>query len=346
MLSDKRNMKKQKVDKINLTIWIAILLLIGIVGVIVFQYLQIWSSKSGSSGIENATAYKYHCAFITKEYEDPFWNSIYEGARKEGKKNSIYIENYGEKLALPYSVDDLMEMAIAAGVDSIILEGNHEASTGELIDEAMKKDITVVTVYKDNVGSKRCSFIGMNNFRMGYKLCSQAVNGLASNRGEIMVLFDGSEENTENTIITSGMQKILEERGSKAVLNAQTIDSSESYNAEEGIRNLLRNVAKRPSVLICTTLIQTQCAYQAVVDLNCVGEVRIIGFYATQTILEAIEKDIIEASYVADTEMMGRKAVESIEEYRKYGYVSDYISVDAQMVDRDSAFALLEEMSQ
>ncbi|MDK2808901.1 MAG: ribose transport system substrate-binding protein [Clostridiales bacterium] len=233
-------------------------------------------------------------------------------------------------------------MAIAANVDAIIMEGSDSVSTTELINEAIDKNIAVVTVYQDQVESKRRSFIGVNKFMMGYNLCAKAYDCLKDDKEEIMVLYDkNSNTNPENTILNSGIKKFLDDHASSARLNAQIIDSTETYNTEEQIRELLRNVAKRPRVLICTNLIQTQCAYQTIVDLNCVGDVKILGFYSTQSILEAIDKGVVEATLMVDTYQMGQKAAENVSEFLDIGYVSDYVAVDTTIIGRVEAGKLL-----
>ncbi len=273
---------------------------------------------------EEARTYAYHCAYLAEDSEDPFWTSVYEGARKEGKEQNVYVKKFGDSLALDYSVEEKLQMAIASDTDAIIVEGGSAQNLEALIDEAVEKGIVVITVYYDVVGSKRQSFIGINNFQLGYDLCSLAYKYLEKEGDEILVVYD---ENSENTILSSGMKKFLDEQRSQAVLNARMLSSKETYETQDEIRNLLKDKSKRPRVLVCTSLFQTQCTYQSVVDLNCVGEVKIIGFYLSQTIREAILKDIVQAAMVVDTEQMGRAAVESIAEFLTYGY-AEVKSVD------------------
>lgn len=308
------------------------------------RYKSLMGNHSPERMESGEREFKYHCAFIAKEYEDPFWTSIYEGARKAGAGQDIYVENYGQKLSLTYTVDERIRMAMAASVDAIIIQGNDEVATTKLIDEAIDRGIVVVTVYQDQVQSKRRSFVGVNKFMMGYDLCAKAYDFLINDGEEIMVLYDkNSEVNPENTILNSGIKKFLNERSSKVKLNAQLIDSSETYNTEEEIREQLRNVSARPRVLICTNLLQTQCAYQTVVDLNCVGEVKILGFYSNQSILEAIKKGVIEATLMVDTYQLGAEAADCVAEYLEAGYVSDYIAVDTHIMDKTEAARLLKQ---
>lgn len=329
--------------KKNNILIIAGLLVIAAVIVLLLRYWKLSGEHQRLMSENSAKIYQYHCVYITENNEDPFWNSIYEGAKEEGIAKDIYVENYGETLSLNYTLEEKLEMAIASGVDAIIIEGIKTNAMTRLIDTAADKGIAVVTVYKDIVGSKRQSFIGINNFQMGYNICAEAYQYLDDNDGEIMIVYDeSSQESQDNTLLGTGMKKYLEEMNSEATLNTQLITSNETYDTQEKIRSLLRNKSTRPAIMVCTNMVQTHCAYQSVVDLNCVGEVKIIGFYTSQTIREAIEKDIIQATLVVDTVQMGREAINNIKEYFAYGYSSDYVSVNMKIVNKENVEVIAE----
>lgn len=337
--------KKMKKERDNI-FWIISLLLgcivlsVVIVGV---WYYQVWESQNHKNSTEAKKSYKYHCAFISEDSEDPFGKSVFEGAKEAGEEMGIYVEYFGENLSLNYDEDELLEIAIASKVDAIILKGAGRSSTEKLINEAMETGIAVVTVSEDDMKSKRCSFIGINKFRMGYDLCAQAVEQREKENGNIMVMFDQVADSPDNTIVLSGMKKYLDENSGNYTLDTQVIDSRESYNVEEQVRMLLRDASKRPDIVICTSLAQTQCVYQTLVDLNIVGDVEVVGFYYTEPILEAIEKGIIQTTYVIDAPEMGRQAVNSVSEYKEFGYVSDYVSVEATIVNKNTAKSLIKE---
>lgn len=308
---------------------IAVLILVLAVVVILLENRYENLTAPQAKPVDETRSYQYHCAFLTEDNTDPFWSSILQGAKEEGVGKGIYVEDYGELLYLKYPLKDTVRMAMDSGVDAIIVQGDSSPETQELLNEAVDKGIVVVTIYSDNSKSRRQSFIGINNFQMGYMLASEAYKFLEKDDEEIMLLCDeGNAMSQNNTILKSGMQKYLDERKSKAALNMQTILTNEMYDMQERVRSLLRNESSRPRIVVCTTMLQTQCAYQTVVDLNCVGDVRILGFYTSDTIKEALEKGIVQATALVDTAQMGRAAVDNIAEYLEFGYSSDYTPVD------------------
>ena len=86
--------------------------------------------------------------------------------------------------------------------------------------------------------------------------------------------------------------------------------------------------------MVCLTAIDTRCAYQAVVDYNKVGVIDIIGYYDSELILSAIQKDIIYSTMTIDAKQMGAYCVEALNEYMQTGQVSDYFSVDLYVINK------------
>ena len=89
-------------------------------------------------------------------------------------------------------------------------------------------------------------------------------------------------------------------------------------------------------IIICLNELSTTCVYQAVVDYNCVGEIAILGYYDTDTILKAIERNVITATISIDTEQMGAFCVDALQEYYNYGYTSQYFTADVTVIDQSN----------
>lgn len=60
------------------------------------------------------------------------------------------------------------------------------------------------------------------------------------------------------------------------------------------------------------------------VDYNIVGQVYILGFYTSDTILQAVDKNIISATIAVDYRDMGSRCVDALNEYLDTGYVNDF----------------------
>lgn len=67
-----------------------------------------------------------------------------------------------------------------------------------------------------------------------------------------------------------------------------------------------------------------------------VGQIDIIGYYDSETILKAIERNVLRSTISIDTAELGRFCVEALDEYRKNGYVSEYFSVGTNLITSEN----------
>lgn len=92
---------------------------------------------------------------------------------------------------------------------------------------------------------------------------------------------------------------------------------------------------------MCTEAVDTEAAYQAMIDYNKVGELQLLGYYKSDQILEAVRKGNIPVTLVIDTEQMGRYCVQALEEYLQEGHANSYYSVDLQFVTKENVSQLM-----
>ncbi len=327
-------MKKSTFFAVAIWSSVFVMLVVTIVSLVYFMK-QINSTQITE---EEFVDYQYHYAFITGDAQDAYYQSIYESARQRGEEEDIYVEYLGKNLAVNYSQTDLMRIAIAAGVDGIIVEADESEEMVNLIDEAVngEKSIPVVTVGTDCTGSMRQSFVGISYYDLG-QLYGEQVLKLTQNKSDgpfqVMILMKSDYENSSQNIIFSGIKEVLKEN---YLIETAAVSNEFSYSAEESIRDIIMKGDQLPDVLICLDKVTTTCTYQAVVDYNKVGDVEIIGYYDSDDILDALEKNVIQATIAVDTGQMGEYCVTALEEYRSTGYVSGYMPVDMTLITTDN----------
>jgi len=114
------------------------------------------------------------------------------------------------------------------------------------------------------------------------------------------------------------------------------VNTKDAFSSEESIRKIIMDKENPPDLLVCLTESDTRSAYQAVVDYNKVGEVGIVGYYNSEMILLAIEKNIVHSTMTLDAKQMGAYCVEALTEYLKTNNVSVYYSVDISVINRNN----------
>lgn len=315
-----------------ITISVICSVIIGIVIIVIgMSYYKYRISELGIINNTDYQEYKYHYAIISKESDEPFWEAVYQGALETGKVKDIYVEKIGSSVSLEYSVKELMKIAIASKVDGIMIEPDEEENLKELINEAEAAGIAVITVIKDVPESDRISFVGINSYNQGKAYAKQVLELVNEGKHKITVLLNSDNMNTSQSVIYSSIIDAV--KGYNVEVNYAAINGQSTFSSEEDIRNIIMNAENPPDALVCLTADDTLSAYQAIVDYYKVGAIDIIGYYASDFILQAIDKNIIHSTMTIDAKQMGAYCVNALTEYRETGRVSDYYSVNINVVN-------------
>ena len=192
----------------------------------------------------------------------------------------------------------------------------------------------------DSTLSSRQSFVGAGFYTLGQmygeKILEDAPEGGQIN---VLVLVSPNESDSNQNIIFSGIQDTLSRsgRGEYFSIRTEAVNGKEPFEAEESISELIRNTNRLPEVIVCLDELNTSCMYQALINYNRVGETLVYGYYMDDTILSAVEKNVIAATAVIDTGEMGRYSVDTLNEYISDGMVNEYLPVDIRLIDSTNA---------
>lgn len=297
--------------------------------------------------------YSRYYVMIVEDAESDFWKEVYRGACAQAEENGACVELFNNTFEEEYKKEELMHIAIESRVDGIIVEADESAALTECIDEAAAADIPVITVLGDNISSgKRKSFVGVGSYNLGREYGRQVLSLCGENKEEqteykVYVLMDTKTENSNQNILYSGIQETIEslrDADLEITLEMYAVNNESRFAAEESIRDIFMDEQKLPDIIICLDELNTSCVYQAVVDYNKVGEVGIIGYYSSPDILRAIERQVIYSTITVDTAQMGSYCVEALNELYEYGNVSEYFTVDIQLVNEENIDFYLQYM--
>lgn len=331
------NKKNKKSNLTRLYIVASAFILLSIlIGIVVFCFYI----KHVNSTTEE-TEYSQYYVMITDDRKSDFWESVYLGAYERGQEEGIYVELFGDNLSEEYSKLDLMRIAIYSKVDGIIVDADESEEMTNLINEAVQNDIPVITINRDNTQSERCSFVGVGSYNLGREYGRQVLEiaeSKAKTSIEVAVLVNAYSQDSGQNILCSGIQETIDKEKKEDVnynISLVSVDSSSAFSAEEAIRDILTE-ENLPDIIICLNETNTTCVYQAVVDLNKVGTVDILGYYDSETILKAIDRNVIFATASVDTEQMGRYSIDALKEYYDIGYTSQYFTADISLINRDN----------
>ena len=282
----------------------------------------------------STTTYDGHYVLISDDRSDQ-WRSIYAAADKAAEESGVSLEWLGDDLPAQYTVSDCLRIAAAARADGIILYPGEEKDETKLIGSAAQQGIPVITVLEDDADSERVSFIGLNSYQMGEMYGNRILENLTEGENRILVLQNTSSDNPAAALMYSQMVQTVEQgRGEneEVLFAAHEISTVTSFDAEEDIRDIFLMGEDLPNILICLDLISTECVCQALVDYNKVGDVTVIGYYASDKVIDGLKKGLIDSTLYLDAGEIGTRCIEALNEYRELGHVSSYFNVGMKMI--------------
>lgn len=344
-------MKQENEINSALKLTLIILVILTLISAILLVFQQKIGAISDEFNDELVEYEKYY-VLIADESDSILWESVYQGAIETGEEVGIYVEMIENGDGVDYTLQEKLRIAIDSKVDGIMLSSDSATETTELIDEAIDEGIAVVTVLNDDTTSLRKSYVGVNSYTLGETYGYIIWNYLMEEREEdgdckISILMDASNADTGKNTTYLGLKEYLEAMSDtndweyEITIEAVSMNREETFVAEETIGNII--TSGESDIMICLNAVDTETAYRTVVDYNLVGSVEILGYYESEVILEAIEKNIIYASVTINGEAVGSQSVLALQEYQVTGYVNGYFPVEVEILNQDNATGYLEK---
>ena len=289
-----------------------------------------YQNRAQEFGFDNTAAIEYgrHYVFISSDTSlmmQDIYDDIYEACSRTG----AYLEWCGAGTQQRYTAAECIDIAIAMGADGIILYPDGSSGLESSIGRARDEGTPVVTILRDLSDSARVSYVGVSNYQMGELYGGWLLSLMKDGTNRVCLLQDsGDYENEIQLLFTQTVQAVHNGSSSdeKMDLVTRTVDSTVDFDAEEVIRDILLG-QERPDILICRNSAQTECAIQSLIDYNLVGEVQVIGYYVTDTILSALRQDLIPVTVMIDRKALGEDCAQALDEYLDSERTSSYYNI-------------------
>jgi len=320
------------------------LLMVTLIVIIIFYQFYI----KGSSQTDKGREYDKYYVMITDNRKSSFMQAVHKGAFDTGQEESIYVDMLGDNLPSDYTLNDLFRIAISSQVDGIIVEADESEEMTQLINEAVDEGIPVVTLLNDNTKSNRCSYVGVGGYNIGREYGRQVIEIInekrsAQERGDdytlnVAVLVNSNNQTSGQNIIVSALQETVEQRlgnSSDTKINVMAVDNTNTFSVEESVRDIFMN-QDIPDIIVALDELTTTCVYQAIVDYNVVGKVTILGYYNSDTIVNAINRGAVYSTIFIDTAQLGEYCVEALKEYNELGATSQYFTADIMLINKSN----------
>lgn len=274
-----------------------------------------------------------HFSLYLPQNRNSYFTDIMEGAQKEAKESGAVLSVH---ILDPEGT--ALHLASYIGVDGVLVCPDLD---DEIVFEKLMRlsslSIPVVLVNHNIQADQPWAFVGTNNFDFGKKAGALIKDGEAEDTHLAVIYSDKSPAiYAERELVEMGIYNALGRTLSSPILGQKT--DMNPRDAEKVVYNIVRN---RPEIdtLIFTDLNDTLAGTQALIDLNQVGRVQVIGFGIDPAIMDFIEKGIISGTLVVNPFQMGVQAVRSLAELESSGYTSTTVDTGIDVIHRNNLFS-------
>ncbi|MUT67216.1 substrate-binding domain-containing protein [Paenibacillus sp. NEAU-GSW1] len=313
---------------------IGILLLLAIFLAVLLQFFVasqnirklVLPSETGSGKEET----KRQIVLISQEIDNPFWRSVEQGAREAASQFGMELQYTGPYRINPEEQVKLLQKAIAARADAIIVQGIGDAGQQQAIAEADLLGIPIIAVDTDEPSSSRLSFIGTDNIAAGQETGKLIIRHSDGEPGVIGVLL-GSDLAASQQLRLEGLRSVIKEHPQLTVAEVRASDISR-LQAEQQAEEMLRMHPEMNYMVGFSSLDGIGIA-QAVKRLK-PGAVTIYAFDDLEETLTGIQQGSIHATMVQQPFRMGYEAIAQLDRHFKGRKVHEQILTPIQLIDQ------------
>ncbi|MBY9082353.1 substrate-binding domain-containing protein [Paenibacillus sp. HN-1] len=247
---------------------------------------------------------------ISQERGNYFWQAIEQGAHEAAAKYGLRLDYIGPDRINPSEQIKLLDKAISAKADAIVVQGINDPEYRALIDKAAGLGIPVVTVDTDEPGSKRLAYVGTDNEGAGRQM-GELVAHAAGERGEIGVLI--SSEQVENQRLRlAGFRSVI---GQYPGLHIVEIRSS-NISRLQAVQQARQMLIQSPNIryMVGFSALDGPGILEAAQRVGVSG-LHIFAFDDMSETVTAIRQSKIESAIVQQPVEMGAQAIERLHDF-------------------------------
>ena len=288
---------------------------------------------SGRGGSSN----ELRIAVIPKGTTHEFWKSIHAGAIKAERE----LNAAGTRVAIewkgPLREDDreqqvqVVEGFTSQGVSGIVLAPLDNRALVRPVEEAKAAGVPTVIIDSGLESDQIVSFVATDNYKGG-ELCAERLGTLLAGKGKVLLLRyqEGSASTTERE--KGFMDKM------KSAFPGITLVSSDQYagatreTAKRTSENLLNRYGNELTGIFTPNESSTDGMLLALQDIDKAGKIRLVGFDASKSLLDAMRARQLDGVAVQNPMKMGYLGVKTMVAHLKGQPVEKRIDTGVSLV--------------
>lgn len=284
--------------------------------------------RAGNKGVRTI-------AVIPKGTSHEFWKTIHAGAVAASRETGTKIIWKG-----PIREDDredqiqIVENFISSGIDAIVLAPLDDRALLLPVRHAAERGIPTVIIDSEIQGNSHISFVATDNYQGGV-MAAHRMGELLKKKGTVIILRyqEGSASNTNRE---NGFRDTLrKEYPSIQILSDNQYVGPTTESAYSGCENLLNRFPEVNAMFAPNEPVAFACM-RALTERNLAGKVFLVGFDASDKLIDGLRKGIVHGLVVQDPFKIGYLGVMTAVKHLNGETVSPRIDTGITMVTKDN----------
>ncbi len=319
--------------KWNLSIMILFVIFATLMLSFLFSMLRIRELIQPLKSIDKNDSVTRHVVLISQELDNPYWRSIEKGARAASQKYDINLEYVGPFRINPDEQMTLLEKAIAAKADAILIQGINDPIYRSLIDKAMDQGIPVITIDTDEPGSGRLSYVGTDNFAAGKRMGELVVQATGTQSNSIGIII-GNEMSFNQQQRLQGLRSVIHQYERLTIVEVRPSNISRLQAAEQAEDILFKHPKVR--YMVGLSSLDGLGILEATQRIQLQG-INIFAFDDLEETKESITTCQIKSTIVQQPNRMGYDAISLIQEYFQGNTLQQQHFTEITVLDRSES---------
>ena len=306
--------------------WIAVLMIIVIVflGITAFSLLVKRHAPDKIIFIPKSTS---------PEFE--FWQTVKMGAEIAAKEENVEIETRGP--LLERNIDEqkeILKQAIREKYDIILLAATNVDALKDLVDEARREGITLLTVDSTVEGVENVTNVATDSVQAAAVL-TQYLASLIDKQGEVVMINFVEGASTAEQRDLGYKQEIS--KYPKIIMHPTVYTEGTTSDAYKATKEVLKKYPNLKGIVASNQQV-TDAVCDAIQEMGLKEKIDVVGFDSSKTIIYALERDIIDAIVVQKPFNMGYLAVKNaLQAY--YGKdMPDYVDTGYKLINKKTLY--------
>lgn len=278
---------------------------------------------------------KKNIALIVKMNSGYYWGTVKQGADTAAREFNVNLDyNAAEEEEDISGQVKLANQAVEKNVDALILAASDYNALTEVAEKASARNIPIILIDSQVDTDKANSYIATDNIIAGQNSGKTLVDIAGEDCKAALISSVKGEKNSE--MREKGLMDVITRYPGIKILSKEYCSSDAKLAAELTKKIITSN--KDINVIVALSDAASEGAANMVEQMNLTGTVKIIGFDNTPTVIEYMDKGVIQATISQNLFSMGYLGVKYAIDAINKKNTPKYVDTGSKIISRDTMY--------